>query len=141
MADLQTIERNALVATLNLNSEVITLVDERIVWEVMLEPSKELQLPYIKLINLAGGYENTTSVQAADSIWRVLGVTNKHLQAQELADAIHDALHRQYPVVDGVNVKHYSWITQERPIFESYKVQNVFYLDVGGIYRIRLIVN
>ena len=141
MADIQTIERNAFVATLSSNATIATLVGDRIVWEVMIEPSEELQLPYIKLINLAGGYENTTLARAADSIWRVLGVTNGHIQAQQLADAIHDALHRQYPIVDGVDVRHYSWITQERPLFESYKVQNIFYLDVGGIYRIRLIVS
>ena len=108
--------------------------------EVLLEASADTPIPYIKMINLAGGYENTTSVRAADSLWKILGVTNDNTQATLLANAIHDALHRKYPLVNGVSVRHYSWLTQERPIYEAYKVQNIFYIDTGGLYRIRLIV-
>ena len=111
----------------------------RILWEYTPQVGT-VTLPYINMINQGGGYTNDAQRQDSDSLWRIVGNTADMPTAEALATAI-GGLHRLDPVVSGVpEVECYVWITEIMPEFYTQLIQKQPIYEVGGIYRLRLVI-
>lgn len=119
-------------------SEITSLIIDRIYWE---DVEDTVDLPYIVIAHLMGGYENETQANAVDSYWKICFYTaDKEIALQ--AKAAMAGLHRKEMVVTNTpNVFPYSTIREQAPIYERDVAQNVPVYEVGGIYRVRVIMN
>ncbi len=143
MSSLQVIEKNVLRDSLLSLSDVTDIVGagnaSRILWEYTPQVGS-VPLPYINLINQGGGYANDAQRQDSDSIWRVVGNTSDMPTAEALASAI-GQLHRLDPIVANVSeAECYTWITEIMPEFYTQLIQKQPVYEVGGIYRLRLVI-
>lgn len=118
--------------------EIVTLVGNEIHWEDV-EPT--LPLPYIILAHITGGLENETDANAVDTYWKVVGITADKSQALAFKTAI-GKLHRKELVTSNEpNVDAYSTVRLSTPVSDTDFEQQITVYKVGGIYRLRFIIN
>jgi len=142
MASLQKIETTILRETLEDLASIQGLIPlagspghYKIFWRFVPD---SIEMPYIVLRHLAGGYDNDAQSEASDSLWKIDGVTVDYATRESLSDAIAE-LHRKDPISTTFpNSCGYTWITEELPTHEVKLAENHPILYVGGIYRLRL---
>ena len=141
MSALQIIERDIVLETLNNNSLITDIVDDRIIWEFIARKGK-IEYPYIRVGLKYGGYSNITNVRDTKSSWQITGVSNGDLDiAEQLLNAIHDTLHLKYPIIPTIYNKEILSVYQileEQSIFRSFKYHNDPVFDVGGLYCLKM---
>lgn len=143
-----TILREALITLPDVTS-LVQLTADPTKFKIFYEHAKDhIELPYIIMSHIAGGFENTTPAQvSADMDFKIV-LHSFNMPQSVLGMKAIAGLHRMLPVTilyaqgnpDGnTPVAPYATIRQRLPIHERRVVQNVPYFMGGGIYRIRLI--
>lgn len=128
----------ALRDTLLSIADVYTLVGENIYWE---DVEDTTQLPYIVIAKLIGGYENTTQLQALDTYWKACLITADKTVALAGTQAISQLHLMALDVTNEPYLYPYGGVLKQASIYERDVEQNIPVYKVGGIFRIRAIVN
>lgn len=141
MTSIQVMEVDLLTATLEGITEVANLVDwngqKKIFWEHV---PQDVPLPYVVLVQMTGGEDNSAQSRSSDSCWKVTLHTGDMGIAKTAANAIRK-LAGVLPTIPAAYTNvcvGYTTIEEESPIFDRIQVQNVPIFMVGGTYRIRL---
>lgn len=129
---IQAIEK-AIRSTLTGSAGVSNIVSTRVYAGIAPDAGT---MPFVVFTINGGGADNDTALDSADLRYAIMGVSDKQLQAVQIADAIRSALHEQSMAIDS------PW--------SVYRVQEtgaIAYVDDvdgkpffrrGGIYRIRV---
>lgn len=97
-------------------------------------------LPYVTIEWYAGGLDNDAPTEASSSLWKVVAHTEEdEALADEIASAIYEALHKNWPVSTG-NTKFagYAPIYLKYPFMDTVIRQSRSLIRVGGIYAVYL---
>lgn len=93
-------------------------------------------MPMIVFSLNGGGADNDTALDSADLRYAIMGVSDKQLQAVQIADAIRAALHEQAMAIDS------PWtvyrVQESGAIAYVDDVDGKPFFRRGGIYRIRV---
>lgn len=119
-------------------SEIVTLVGNKIYWK---RTEDTTELPYIVLNHITGGYENETQANAVDTYWKVEGVTADKMQALSFKTAIGKLHRKELIVTNEPNVTPYSTVRLWTPVEEDDVEQQIPVYKMGGIFRLRFIIN
>ena len=128
----------ALRDTLLSITDVTAIVNTSIYWE---DVEDITELPYIVIAKMIGGYENTTQLQALDTYWKVCLITADKTVALAGTQAINQ-LHLM--ALDKTNEPYlypYGGVLKTSSIYQRDVEQNIPVFIVGGIFRIRAIIN
>lgn len=126
-------------ATLQANPELVDLVEitpgnNKIYWD---RAPDGIEMPYITIHHLKGGWENETQRQTADYTLKVMGHAADAVTAAALIKQIECGL-TDVDLIDSLgNVVGYTPVEHILPFSDSYQVQNFVYWKVGGIFRFR----
>ena len=139
---LQLIESTILRTTIIALPEMQALVEledtpgqYKVFWE---DVDEGIELPFIVISQLAGGWEHKTPNRASESIWKIVGTTANKATAVLFAEAF-GLLDRLAPdTSDFPDVYAYHWLEETLPIYERYTLENVPIIRVGGFFRICL---
>lgn len=138
MIDATILTLGALRDTLLSIAEITAIVNTSIYWE---DVEDITELPYIVIAKMIGGYENTTQLQAIDAYWKVCLVTADKTVALAGTQAINKLHLMALDVTNEPYLYPYGGILKQSDIYERDVEQNIPVFKVGGIYRIRAIVN
>ncbi len=91
--------------------------------------------PLLVFQYVAGGYDNTDSLDTRNELWQVKAVTTEHEQAETLADSIRAALHQQPLTITGWR---HLWTVQEDHVWMVEAAARRTLYHAGGLFRILL---
>jgi hypothetical protein len=119
-------------------SAITDLVEDRVFWE---DVEDIVELPYVVIAHMVGGYENKTQNLAVDTYWKVCFVTSDKVAAIAGRQAIHELHEKSLDKTNEPNIYPYRTIREQVQIYEREVAQNVPVYTVGGIYRVSAIVH
>ena len=129
----------ALRTTLLTIPDVVAIVGSSIYWEDV--RNDEVRPPYMVISRRMGGFENKTQANAVDLDMTIIGYTADKLVASALQIALRNLHYLDLVVTDFTNVKPYGGIQQTAPHYRKDSAQHIPLYEVGGIYRVRFIIN
>lgn len=92
--------------------------------------------PYIIQNQIFGGEINTCPTDMMDTLIRVVGVSSDGDEAEQLAEFIHNTLHRHFLVMPG-GWSTYIPVKEQNAFYEQQTIQGVQYHAQGAYYRVR----
>lgn len=92
--------------------------------------------PYVTVEWYAGGYDRRDRADTSRSMWKIAALTDEDPQmALDIQEAIHAALHNQWPNTGGIaGYAGYDPIYEQYPYFDIVIRQGRSYARAGGIY-------
>jgi hypothetical protein len=118
--------------------EITNIVVDQVYWE---DVEDNTALPYVIIAKMLGGYENTTQAQAMDTYWKICMVTADKTSALAGTQAIAKLHLMALDVTNEPYLYPYGGILKYSDVYEKDFEQNVKVYKVGGIFRIRAIIN
>lgn len=118
--------------------EIVALVGGEIHWK---DVEDSQALPYIILNHITGGYENETDANAVDTYWKAVGVTSDKTEALNFKEAFGNLHRKELVVTNEPHVTPYSTVREWIPIEDRDVEQQTPVYKIGGIYRLRFVIN